>query len=193
MRFAVAAVLFAVGLLATAALAVVRTGTAGGDERPPTVLAVRGNMSLSEARRFRGFSLYYLGGRFDGMPLTGVVSADAYGAGGGAEPADDITFLYGTCVSRHGQGCMPPLQVRMESACSRPNRSYADIRVRGVTGRWLRRGLALHTHDTTITIAFMRGNVSRAKMRGAVMALRGVNTRLRPKEPFRMRAGRCTT
>ena len=156
-------------------------------------IRARGNLSLAKARRFDDFSLYYLGREFRSMPLTGILSEHAYGRGAG-NGHDQITFLYGTCVSASGQGCAPPLQLNVYAACDRPNRSYVDLRMRGVTGRRFKRGggFALHTKDAMIAVSFVGFRLERrSALRHVAMALRGVNNPIGPGEPLPGPAPEC--
>lgn len=111
------------------------------------------------------YGLYWAGRSFERLPLTSVGHDDGV-----------TTFIYGTCEVRGDEGgCMPALEIQVESLCTR-NALMLDVRPRG---RYTTRGitvleygegdLAVATGDSNVLVA---GQPDRA--RRAVAALRPV-------------------
>ena len=77
--------------------------------------AAAGAPNLSEAERFRAFTVYFPGEEVAGLPLEEVVKR-------GAEEtrAQVWSFHYGTCEPPEGEGgCSTPLQIQSQSTCRR--------------------------------------------------------------------------
>jgi hypothetical protein len=100
--------------LALLAAALAGTVAGCGHEQEPI-----GTEQARAAQRAAGHELYWVGERFAGLALTGVVRND---------PA--TTFAYGTCRQPKGEGgCAPPLQVQTSSICD-DNALVLDVRPR---------------------------------------------------------------
>jgi hypothetical protein len=117
---------------------------------------------------FEGFPLYYLGTRFEDLPLTAIVRIDqkpTLKARGGFGIPDNrpnhVTFIYGTC----GGGCVPPLQVQVWPACDRtlqdyyynvpgggPSRPYELVTLRSVPAARFSGKLEIYSGTVTIVI-----------------------------------------
>jgi len=149
---ALIAAFLAVGLLGAATL-----GSLGGS----TTVHPKGNYSVSEARSYVGFPVYYPGESIDGHPLS-AVSRDPLGSM--RKNQESIEFMYGTCEISAGQegGCSLPVSVSNEPACSRNLSMYSGgmsptprmTRVRGTTAAFFEGGsrLEIQTGTTTVVI-----------------------------------------
>jgi len=131
--------------------------------------------SLSAARTFSGFPLYWAGHKLGKLPLTGVARASEHFG-------EDFTFLYGTCVGSGDEGsCAPPMEIQITNLC---NRLPKDLGIHHLTGRL--RGaltsaaeagadnggaLSLYVQGATITIYGWNRKLDLE----AVSALRGAN------------------
>ncbi len=106
-------------LLAVLAAGVILSSCGGKD----------GGTDLQSARDFHGFSLYYVGSSFQGLPLTDVFSEP--GRGGRVR---SWSFIYGSCDPGGGPsdegGCAPPLEVQNWSICERYPALYGKRRPR---------------------------------------------------------------
>jgi hypothetical protein len=136
---------------------------------------------LREARRSAPHRVYYVGTRFEGLPLTGVALQSH-------RPAY-VSFSYGTCtISLPADGgCGVPVEIQ-----NFPFRTEQWSRAVGCTHRGTLRGvptvrqdgLTLFTRDTIIKVYAPNA----AQARRAVAALRALDapatkTRLLPKPP----------
>jgi hypothetical protein len=84
-------------LIALAFVALLATACGIAREAKP-----KSDITLSQLRRPSAPATYYLGDRFESIPLTGIV--------GGLRRT---TFVYGTCKVQPGQGgCTPPLEIQ---------------------------------------------------------------------------------
>ena len=95
--------------------ATLAVGVAGcGDEQEPV-----GAEQARAAQRAAGHELYWVGERFAGLALTGVI-----------RDGPGTTFAYGTCKPAGGEGgCAPPLQIQTSSICD-DNALVLDVRPR---------------------------------------------------------------
>ena len=86
-------------------------------------------LDLQSANDFHGFSLYYAGSAFHGLPLTDVLSEP-----GRSGRARTWSFIYGSCDPGGGffdeGGCAPPLEVQNWSICERYPALYGKDRPR---------------------------------------------------------------
>ena len=105
----------AVGLLVTAIF-----GHRGGS----TTVTPKGNFSVSQARDYRGFPVFYPGESIDGDELT-AVARDPLGPM--RQNQESVLFMYGTCEIPAGAegGCSLPVSVSNEPACSRNLAMYS--------------------------------------------------------------------
>jgi hypothetical protein len=95
----------------------------------------RAALDARGAQRAVGYRLYWVGERFEGLPLTAI--ARRFGS---------TTFVYGTCKPKGDDGgCSPPLEVSLTSICDRnalvlDRRPRARLEARGVPvldyGEW---------------------------------------------------------
>jgi hypothetical protein len=145
-----------------AALVVTVAGCIGpfGDETEP-----KSDYTLDEVPSRPGSALYYVGGSFEGLPLTAIVGARAY-----------PSFIYGDCeIENQGWfqdgGCPPPLSIQHESTASykanlarlAPSVTCIRTTVRGVPAATIGGGLRVFTREMAITIyANARGQARRA-------------------------------
>lgn len=166
------ALLLAIGALGAAA-GVANAGT-GGETR-----SLSGNFTLRQVRAFDGFPLYSLGESWAGLPLTGVYRIDDQPYRGERVRRDDVTFVYGSCAPRPGEGCLPPLQVQSWTSCERNPRLYAirAERAERIAGRPARfyeagRRLELSAGATTVVIYAIDPRL----LRRAAASLRVANT-----------------
>ena len=181
-------------LLIAAALVVTGTPAAttdAADVRP------RANVTLADARAFRGYPLYYPGGAAAGHRLSAIVRINR------TTPAryTEFTFLYGTCEPPPSGGCTTPVHVILWPACYRYETRYRipraeRRRVRGVPARLTTRAgfprLELYAARTTIVVNGW-GLTRTRDVLAVAASLRGLNTRLltsRPLPPRPPHAGR---
>jgi hypothetical protein len=153
----------------------------GASSASVTVLALCGcggvaadeGPSLTDAKRFRSFPVYYAGEEVAGEPLEEVLGPDA--------PEDTRAnvwvFVYGTCDDfPEGEGgCYPPMQIHNYSVCVRhPDFAYArrTFKIRGVKVAEDAEGrMEFSTGTTTITI----GARERAVAIATIRSLRSVH------------------
>jgi hypothetical protein len=123
------------------------------------------------AQRAVDHQLFWVGERFDGLPLTSI-----------DRTAQRTTFAYGTCKQPRGEGgCAPPLQVQTASLCDDnalklavgPRTTFA---ARGTTVRDYGEGRLDLDAATSLVRVFGTG----ARGRRAVAALRPVDGPARP-------------
>ena len=128
----------------------------------------KSDITLSQLRRPSAPPTYFLGSRYQGMPLTGIVG----GLG-------RTTFIYGTCRIQPGQeGCAPPLELQHWSLRERPpwkfpaGTSCRLVQVRGVAAAAFASSGGLEVYlGNRVVVVFGR---TLAAMRRAVVALRPV-------------------
>lgn len=156
----------------------------------------RGNFQLSEAKAFKGFPLYTLGDSFRDLPLNAIVRANAGRIPGEPVRADHMTFMYGTCESVGGQGCLVPLQVQVWNACERNRESYAkgpggpaitaddSLRVRGVPAAFYDDFSRLELYSGLGTVVIFADKSNRELLVDAAEQLRGYNVHAPLTEPL---------
>ncbi len=177
------AALFVFSAILTAALTL--AGCGGGTVRP------KSTVDLNDLRARSAPPAYFLGKRYENLPLTGIV-------GSSSAPH----FIYGTCKIRPGidtGGCSPPLQVQNWRVSERPPSKFArDIPCRRLTlGRLPAAvfastgGVEVYVGDRTVVI-FAN---TETQMRRAAAALRPVKGGALPEPPGWIRkqlASRCS-
>jgi hypothetical protein len=185
-----------IAVTAGAIAVVIPPSDSSADSYLPTLRAAKsvkylratGNSTLGQARVFERFPLYSLGESFEGKPLVAVNRNLGPEVPEESVRRDDIDFIYGTCKSVNGSGCVPPIEVQVWNACERYKGVYdpapdgfgpeATLVVRGVEAALFDEGsrLELYTEAATVVIfGSGRGDVMRA-----AAALRGVNVGLPP-------------
>ena len=75
-------------------------------------------LTLTDARAFDEFPLYYAGDRVDGLPLVAIVRRD--------DTARYVSFIYGSCAPGSDQGCAPPAEIQVWPSASRNVGSYDE-------------------------------------------------------------------
>jgi hypothetical protein len=167
------------------AAALILAGCGGGTVKP------KGTLNLDDLRVGSTPPAYFLGERFESLPLTAIV---------GRLSAPE--FIYGTCKIKPGfdtGGCSPPLQVQNWLVSERPPSRFArDIPCRRLMlGRLAAAvfattgGLEVYVGDRTVVI-FADTD---ARMRRAAAALRPVMGGPVPEPPTWIRsqlARRCS-
>jgi hypothetical protein len=108
--------------------------------------------AVSEAKRFQGFTLYYLGDSFHGLRLT-------HAGGPGRAGLRTWSSIYGTCTPSGGSepSCAPPLEIQNWSICDRfaaiyPGRTPHTVTARGAETLPAGGGLDVYTGRTTVVI-----------------------------------------
>lgn len=143
------------------ALVALLCGGCGDDEAEPL-----GAQQALAAQRAAGHQLFWVGERFEGLPLTGIDRGPVR-----------TTFAYGSCKPPKGEGgCAPPLQIQTASLCDdnalkvaiRPRASFA---ARGTTVRDYGEGRLDLDAATSLVRVFGQGS----RPRHAVAALRPVS------------------
>jgi hypothetical protein len=147
----------------------------------------RGNFELGEAKSFHGFPLYTVGDSFRGMALNAAVRVNAQRIPGETVRADHVTFMYGSCDSVGGQGCLVPLQIQIWNACERNRESYAagpgpaaitadeSLNVRGVSAAFYEDFSRLELYSGLGTIVLFADAPNRDLLLEAAKQLRGYN------------------
>ncbi len=108
-----------------------------------------GDLTLEEVRELPGPAPYYVGGEFEGLPLTAI---------SGTSPR--LTFVYGDCEpSGDDGGCAPPLEVQVWPIDRRAPGVISDmlecqkVTVRGAQGAFYGGpDLDLYVGDHTVVI-----------------------------------------
>ena len=149
----------------------------------------KGNFSVSEARSYNGFAVFYPGETIDGYRLGAVLREPL---GPMRKNQESVEFMYGTCEIPAGGdgGCSLPVSVSNEPACSRNLSMYngslsptPDLtRVRGTTAAFFEGGsrLEIQTGKTTVVIfAF-----SKRDALAVAEKLRGVNVPVSSSDPL---------
>lgn len=82
----------------------------------------RGGWTIEDARQFEGFSLYWLGDSYEGLPLTEIIRYrhDPETPIPAKEAEDTVIFIYGSCTPPREGGCVPPLSLSMEPCRIKP-------------------------------------------------------------------------
>jgi hypothetical protein len=158
-RFTLGLVCF--GVIAIVAVAGVAFAGMFGYLGGSTTVHPRGNYSVSAARSFQGFPVFYPGEYVNGHELS-AVSRDPLGPM--RKSQESVLFMYGTCEIPAGMegGCSLPVSVSNEPACSRNLSMYGGgmsptprmTRVRGTTAAFFEGGsrLEIQTGTTTVVI-----------------------------------------
>ena len=170
----------AVGLLVTAIF-----GHRGGS----TTVTPKGNFSVSQARDYRGFPVFYPGESINGDELT-AVARDPLGPM--RQNQESVLFMYGTCEIPAGAegGCSLPVSVSNEPACSRNLAMYSGslspkpvvTRVRGTTAAFFEGGSRLEIQTGTTTVVIFA--FSKRKALSVARNLRGLNVPISASDPL---------
>jgi hypothetical protein len=180
------------GLVAAAALFAVAgavlagmLGYLGGS----TTVHPKGNYSVSEARSYAGFPVFYPGESIGGHQLT-AVARDPLGPM--RKNQESVEFMYGTCEIPAGMdgGCSLPVSVSNEPACSRNLSMYSGplspkpgrTRVRGTTAAFFEGGSRLEIQTGTTTVVIFA--FSKQKALSVAESLRGVNVPVSAHDPL---------
>jgi hypothetical protein len=150
-------------------------------------VAPKGNSSLSAARAFQRYPLYFPGHRVDDLRLTAVDRQVGPGLVADERGADTWMFGYGSCEARSrgfdGGSCTLPLVVQIWPSCFRQGYPMApdeSLTVRGTEAVFYEGGGRLEIATGPVTIV-MFGHRRELILRAA-RALRGVNNSLRETE-----------
>lgn len=146
--------------------------------------APAGGPAPFDPRSFSSFALYWLGDRFEGLPLQATTRRDEPLARGEKVRADFVGFIYGDCFASDESGCPPPLEVQVWPACVRSLADYTltpagealpheRATVRGVPAAFFENGLRLELYTGKATIVIF--GLARAQIQRAAAALRGAN------------------
>jgi hypothetical protein len=175
-------ILLALLLLVPAGAALARVIADSNEDSSPStteaaVVRPRGNTTLAQARRFRVFPVYFAGRAVAGYPLYAVQRTDRTSPA----PHTEFVFIYGSCVSRRGQGCAPPLTIISWPACYRYETRYTipheeRMTLRGVPARVFRKASRIELYPARTTIV-VNGPRRGAALLRIAPALRGVNVR----------------
>ncbi len=189
-----AAVLCACGTLAAGCEAGGSSATTTGSCARPNL---NGHQAIGDAVRFRGFPLFYVGDRFDGLPLTHVAcerraivrAPVTFGVSANPGVMPSWGFIYGTCKGADafdGSGCGPPVEVADDSSCWNNLALYSKrdqpplVRLRGTPAGLFTDGagskVELYTKNTTITV--FAENIAQA--RHVALELRSIDGRYGP-------------
>jgi hypothetical protein len=170
-----------VSLLATA-LVLGLVNTAGGTDSPRAseqglerkTVTPRGNFELSQAKAFKAFPLYTLGDSFRDLPLNAVIRVNAARIPGETVRADHMTFMYGSCESVGGQGCLVPLQVQVGPGGPAIT-ADESLRVRGVPAAFYEDFSRLELYSGFGTIVIFAAESNRELLIDSAEQLRGYN------------------
>jgi hypothetical protein len=168
-------------LAALASLSCGDSGTASTPQHP---------VSLSPARAFRAFPVYYAGTVAGGLPLTDAGGGQLRGRLAG----DQVDFVYGTCSpnpASEESGCTTPLAVTDVPSCTKNPALYRNggppsraTRLRGVPTRVFDEDgavrIELYSRTTTVVVSADSEKIARR----VVARLRGINTRTRIGDPL---------
>lgn len=174
----------ALAAIATVTFSVESFGAAVGDQSAAAGAAdryvpkPRGNMTLAQAKAFTPYALYHAGSSPTGLPLVAV---NRVGGTRSDEPGvypDRVSFLYGTCSARRGQGCMPPLQLQIWNACERYQALYPfepdeSLEIRGVPAAFYEGKTRLELYSGMVTVVVF--GESREQLIIVARSLRGLN------------------
>ena len=152
------------------------------DER---LVTPKGNATVSDARSFGRFPLYYAGDEFRGHPLTAVHRVHGELGPGEKVRQDEVTFLYGSCKSRNDSPCDVPLQVQVWNACERNRNVYdaiqpdEELTIRGVPAAFFEDYFRLELYTGRVTIVMFSPH-ERDFLLDAASKLRGINVSAEP-------------
>ncbi len=145
-------------------------------------------------REFRAFPLYWVGESHDGLGLTAITRRTPEP---GADSADYVAFLYGSCRAPPGSGCALPLEIQVWPGCVRTLADYRltpfsndplpheTLVVRRVPAAFFRESPAsarLELYTGTVTVVLF--GTQRDRLVAAAEAIRGVNVEAGPEEPL---------
>lgn len=163
-------------MIRSAILALLTAGLALGlsacrREGPPPLAPAK----LAATRHFRAIPVYWVGMRFDGVPLTAADRPADY------DPALGMRVYYGDCI-RHRtplgrSGCTLPLEittVRLQVHSNQPLGVHRATHLRGVPAVIFDGGRSIELYSARVAIDVF-ANTPRRAMRAA-LALRGLNT-----------------
>jgi hypothetical protein len=154
------------------------------------VTVPKGTPDVQAARQFDRYPLYWVGKRFEGVPLT-LVSIDK----------SSVTFIYGTCTIAlpADGGCGPTLQIQIWPRCIELAAAESGQRIRGAPLNYSYGGdPLLNTRRVEVRVFTGEGSTWGMKFR-ALRALRSAN-RVPPiidaddpiPAPGRKRDSRCS-
>jgi hypothetical protein len=165
---------FLVSALSACSSAVPNPSTKPGDHRDRTP-PLQGDWTIEEAQRFEEFSLYWVGEKFRGLPLTDISRFDSRSNDPPVlHPENSVTLMYGTCKPPGDGGCSPPIQIIVQPYCKmafvhagdnpEPFRENAEI-----SGAEIESSLYVWTGDAAVKIyAFGESGGPRAVANGLV-------------------------
>ena len=163
----------ATSLLLSAALILGHGSEAGPRQLDPVIL--KSTFSLMQAQAIKEFDVYRAVNAPNGLSVSAILRNP---------PANDISFIYGSCLPRTG-GCAPPAEIQSWPACKRHLGLYGPdgptlepAEVRGVPAAFFEGGrrLEIQTGRSTIVI-FAR---TRDEVLGFAEALQGLNVLVGP-------------
>lgn len=165
---AVAGICIAVGLVALGAFLGLSSGRSAG---------FRGNSTVSEAKQFRGFPVFYAGRDVNGYELA-LVRRQSLGPM--RKDQESFGFTYGTCEGGN-DACNFPVEISNEPACSRNLAMYGPLspvphraRLRGAPAAFFEGGSRIEIQTGTTTVVIFA--FSRREALEVARNLRGVNT-----------------
>lgn len=154
-----------------------------------TTVTPKGNFSVSQAKDYRGFPVFYPGKSVNGDELT-AVARDPLGPM--RRNQESVLFMYGTCEIPAGNegGCSLPVSVSNEPACSRNLAMYSGslspkpvvTRVRGTTAALFEGGSRLEIQTGTTTVVIFA--FSKRKALSVARNLRGLNVPVSAGDPL---------
>jgi hypothetical protein len=154
-----------------------------------TTVHPKGNYSVSEARSYKGFPVFYPGESINGHRLS-AVSRDPLGPM--RRNQESVLFMYGSCEIPAGNegGCSLPVSVSNEPACSRNLSMYSGAlspkvhltRVRGTTAAFFEGGSRLEIQTGTTTVVIFA--FSKRKALAVAENLRGLNVPVSAGDPL---------
>ena len=152
-----------------------------------TTVHPKGNYSVSEARSYEGFPVFYPGDSINGHRLS-AVGRDPLGPMRKNQEA--VSFMYGTCEIPAGTegGCSLPVSVSNEPACSRNLSVYSGslsptpdrTRVRGTTAAFFEGGGRLEIQSGKTTVVIFAS--SKRNALAVARSLRGLNVPVSPND-----------
>jgi hypothetical protein len=128
----------------------VATACGGGSGTKSSQSPTAGDMTVDQAKAFAGFTLYWLGDTYQGLPLTKIHHD---------EPTD-VRFIYGTCTTEDPSGsCNLPLELIEQPNCAvvpdmiaTEAKQSSMFKIRGADALAVSGGIVLWTADVSITI-----------------------------------------
>jgi hypothetical protein len=149
------------------------------------------DLDLAGARAFRSFPLFWAGESHAGLRLAAITRRTPEP---GADRAEYVSFLYGSCRPRPGSGCAPPLEIQVWPACVRTLADYRltpfsteplpheNLLVRGVPAAYFQESahlarLELYTGRVTVVLF----GTTRNGLMATAADLRGLNVETEPR------------